>query len=173
MYINGTDYYQKLGNGPWEKVDTGTGSMLTSPIGSDAMQSPSVALSEFKNIATIAAFGDDALVNGKPHYTIYVKLDPQGLKDYLMNQAIQMAGSDATSEDLALMKEFYSEFFKNMRFDIAYKMFVDKDTKIIDYSETRAIFKVTMQGMGTITSKVDSSMNIFDLNQPVVMPTVQ
>jgi len=171
-YANGSEYYEKV-DGAWELVDTQTSSILNALVGGNTMQNPNATLTEFKDIATIVAFGDDALVNGKPHYTIYVKLDPRGFKDYLLNLVTQLAGTDATPEDLALMKEVYGQLLQGMRFDMAYRVFVDKDTKIADYYETRSIFKMAMEGLGTITSKADSSMSISDLNQPVVMPVVK
>lgn len=173
MYINGSEYYQKTGNGAWEKLDAESASMFSSLLGGDVLQNPSSTLAEFKDVATIASFGDDALVNGKPHYTIYVKLDPNGFRDYLLNMLMQITGTDATPDDLAMLKEVYGQLLESMRFDMAYKIFVDKDTKIADYFETRSIFITPIEGMGVSTSKTDSSMSITDLNQPVDMPAVK
>ncbi|MHB8840499.1 MAG: copper amine oxidase N-terminal domain-containing protein [Candidatus Aquicultor sp.] len=171
-YTNGSEYYEKV-DGTWELVDAQTSSMLNSLIGGSALQNPSATLTGFKDVATIVAFGDDALVNGKPHYTIYIKLDSNEFKGYLLDLLTQLAGPDATPDDIALMKEMYGQLLEGMRFDMAYRVFVDKDTKIADYYETRSIFKLTMEGLGTVTAKADSSMGISDLYQPVVIPTVK
>lgn len=167
-FFNGTDYYQKIGNAKWEKLDVSVAQLLSD----ESSENPALALAKVKDVPTIASFGDDALVAGRSHYAVYVKLDPQGFKDSMRDSLIGLMADNASIEERALMERSYSESFRNLRYDIAYKVFVDKETMIADYIEIRSAFKMLLEGEGLSMTNTTASFTIFDLNKAVEMPQV-
>lgn len=169
IYANGTEYYQRIGSGSWEKLGSAE---LTSLLSGGMDSNPANTFLQLQDIATIAAFSDDVLVAGRPHYVLYVKLDPAGFKNMLRLRMQGLSLEGASPEEQALANRMYDEFLREMRFDAAYKMFIDKETLIADSMEMRSVFKVGLAGQGQVTSNSDSAFSLFDFNQPVEMPKI-
>lgn len=171
-YLNGTDLYQQIGKTGWEKLNDATSKPIPL-LGDEVIQNPVKAYFEVKNSPIIASFGDDALVNGRSHYTIFIKMSPEGLKNYIHGIFTDKSsgfldGGNAGEE--ALLNKVYDEFVKNLRFDLTYKVLVDKETMVADYFELRSKFKLWIKDQGLNTISSSSTFTIFDFDQPVEMP---
>ncbi|HEY3375419.1 MAG TPA: copper amine oxidase N-terminal domain-containing protein [Candidatus Aquicultor sp.] len=168
-FTNGTNYYEKVGD-RWEKLESSGPNQL---LDGGAFDNPTTILSMPGSIKKVAAFGNDALVAGKPHYTIYLKLDPDDYKAELRNTISKLGPDDLSADEKALAERNYDELLKGLRFDAVYKVFIDKATLVADYVEMRSITKMSVEGQGLTTTSSSGSFTIFAINQPVEMPVVK
>lgn len=174
VYTDGTSVYEKSQDKGWSKSDTSPSLSVLE----GENQDPTAIISQLNAIPHSIVFGDDAIVNGTSHYTIILKPDPNGVKDYIANEIQKLSKVDgASSEDTEMMQKTVTEgvnrLLASLRMDVTNKIYVDKQTLNISSMTSQNVFNFMIEGAGSITARVDVSLDLFGINEPVTMPDVK
>ncbi|MBI4733684.1 MAG: copper amine oxidase N-terminal domain-containing protein [Rubrobacteridae bacterium] len=178
-YSDGESVYTKYSSLGWVKSSTGTAASLAS---NQTVQDPTGVVEQLKNVTHTAIYGDDVLVEGRPNYSIIIKPDSYGLKDYILSEIMKImteviptesANEQELKDMRALLEEYINQYLRNIRMDLTYKLYVDKETLTLSGISTSTSFKYWAEGLGTSTAKIDSSIDISGMNEPVEMPDVK
>jgi hypothetical protein len=174
MYTDGTSVYEKSQDQGWSKSDTSPSLSVLE----GENQDPTAIITQLNSIPHSIVFGDDAMVNGTSHYTIILKPDPNGVKDYIANEIQKLSKADAAGgEDAEMIQKTVTEgvnrLLAGLRMDVTNKIYVDKQTLNISGMTSQNMFSFIIEGAGSITARVDISLDVFGINEPVTMPDVK
>lgn len=179
MYVrNNKEVYTRVMDQDWQKVDIELPDNLNNEPGAQK-QDPTQVLKELEEFGLIFSYGDEAVIEGKSYYVLHTRIDQEKYKNKLIETVDQMklpAGDKGIVIDEAKMKEELKNTYRNMKFDVSYKIFIDKQTFYITRMEVGSYTKMKMAGFsgtkGEIVTYLDLVMNLTDFGQEVTMPQV-
>jgi hypothetical protein len=174
MYTDGISIYEKSQGEGWIKSDMSPSLSVLD----GENQDPTTIIDQLNAIPHSIVFGDDAIVNGTSHYTIILKPDPNGVKDYVAGEIEKLSKIDgAGGENTEVMQKTITEginrLLADLRMDITNKIYVDKQTLNISNITSQNTFSFMMEGAGSISACMDLSLDVFGINEPVTMPDVK
>lgn len=166
-YTDGGTIYQKMGTGSWQKQQ------LTGDIASMFQnQDPQKALQMIEDFGLIIAHGNEAMVDNKQYYTLFVKIDGEKFKSFMKNVLSQVSGDVAGGEiDKDEFAKLMDELVSGMSLDLTEKIFINKETFVADKTLMDGKISFSTGGI-TMTQDIKMDMEIYDLGAEVSMPDI-
>jgi len=171
VYVNGAKMYMKALDQPWEEVP------FVMPADYNNLvynYDPAKTGELVEKFGLILSHGNEVTINGKSYYTLNLRLDDAKLKELMKQFSANtpvMPGMELTPAEAKEARRMAQEMLKNMRFDLSYKIFIDKDTYLIHKGNLAGQFLMNVQGE-KMTMKFDFDYEVYDYGVPVTIPPV-
>ncbi|MGI6453561.1 MAG: DUF6612 family protein [Syntrophomonadaceae bacterium] len=114
----------------------------------EASQDPLKSLQDFTDAGVLFCFGNDKEENGKSYWVINVTMGPESFQKYLgqlMEQIPLVPGEPLAGEEMAQILE---QVLGNMKADLFYSMWVDKDTLLPQYMDFKMNVNINIEVPG-------------------------
>ncbi len=176
MYMkNSKEMYSKTMDQDWQKIDMELPDSLNS--GSE-QQDPTKVLEQLNEFGLIFSYGDEVTVDGKGYYVLHVRIDQEKYKNKLieviddMKLPAQPENSGVTIDE-AQLKEELKKMYQDMKMDMSYKIYIDKETYYMTKMEIGSYMVIKTSTLpADATVSLDMAMDLTGFGAEVTMPVI-
>ncbi len=168
IYASGLKSYYKQ-NGVWTELPaTPTENLPTELLSYD----PSKSAELLEKFGFILSHGNEATIDGKTYDTLNIRLDQTKLLTFIndMLASTPAASPGLTPEQAKEAQKVFKDAMKEVKFDFSYKIFIDKDTLLINKGHLNGTVRMDIQGEN-VSVKFDLIESL-TYGLPVTMPDV-
>ena len=182
---NNAMYMKMPGQEKWNKIDMNPFMKKMQEVTGNQTGNTGLSKDQIELFAPYTSFDENIIKDGKEYYVVNIKLSQdafdkiykemfKSLSEGLGDMVTDIANQDATAEEKIDKEEFSKAMiglFENMKMNIEYKMYIDKETKLYDSMDM--IQKVEMNLGGTKTETINNAHSTYyGFNEEVSFPVI-
>ncbi|MBF8984366.1 hypothetical protein IZY60_12550 [Lutibacter sp. B2] len=183
---NNAMYMKILGQEKWNKIDINPFMKKMQELtGNNSAGNTGLSKDQIKLFTPYASFDEDITKDGKEYYVVNIKLDQdafdkvykemfKSISEGFGDMFADVANQDEQTEekiDKEELSNIMSGLFENMKMNVEYKMYIDKETKLHDSMDMIQKIEMNLEGIKTETMS-NGHYTYYGFNEEVSFPVI-
>lgn len=178
-FINNDGFYMTMPEQGWVKMDM-PGLDMAALMEQAGSQDPVKSIQQMKDCGVIISYANDQEKDGHEYWVVNVTMGKESFQKYINDMAAQIPAIDSSSTSTEDPQEVMSQLFKNMKADMVYNVWIDKESLLTSFMDLDSTIEMNMtvpaeEGTAsdiTINMDLDASYELYDFGKSFSSPDV-